>query len=101
VALYLEHLDEDGILAFHISNRHLDLEPVVARLAEAYDLAPVVIHGGSQDWEGSPATWVLLARDRALFDAPAIYQASSTLNGKSTVRLWTDDYSNLFQVIRE
>lgn len=101
VALYLEHLDDDGILAFHISNRHLDLEPVVARLAEAYQLSPVVIHGGSQDWEGSPASWVLLARDRVLFDAPAIYQASSALTGKSTVRLWTDDYSNLFQVIRE
>jgi hypothetical protein len=99
VALYLGHLNEDGILAFHTSNRHLDLEPVVGLLAEAYDLFPVVIHGGGQDWGGSSATWVLLSRDRTVFDAPNIAQASRALVIKPGIRMWTDDYSNLFQVL--
>lgn len=99
VAVYLAHLAEDGVLAFHISNRHINLEPVTALLAEHFGLTARVIHGGKEDWEGSNSTWVLLARNSSFFDIPVIRQAAQSPEHQPGIRLWTDDYSNLFQLL--
>jgi hypothetical protein len=49
----------------------------------------------------SPSTWVLLARDAAILDIPAIRErAAERPQGSPSVRLWTDDYSNLFQLLK-
>jgi hypothetical protein len=102
LALYLEHLAPDGILAAHISNRHLDLQPVLWQLAQEFDLAILRVDRSVRFGDdGFPSTWVLLARDPALLDNPAIRQHGDTLGGYSTtIRLWTDDYSNLFQILK-
>jgi hypothetical protein len=99
-ALYLEHMAPGGIIAFHISNRHIDLEPITAQLAETFGLDGVKIVGGSQDWEGSHATWVLLSPDPAVLSGFGFTSVRQELEGDPEVRLWTDDYSNLFQVLR-
>jgi hypothetical protein len=50
---------------------------------------------------GYSSDWILLARDPALLDMPAIQEHAVDLHGYSTdVRLWTDDYSNLFQILK-
>jgi hypothetical protein len=50
---------------------------------------------------GFASHWILLARDAALLEPPAIQEHSVDLTGYSTnVRLWTDDYSNLFQILK-
>jgi hypothetical protein len=63
--VYLPKLEEGGILAFHISNRHLDLEPVLANLAKSLGLVAVVQHDGKERAHPGKAasTWVLLVRD--------------------------------------
>ncbi|OGW59408.1 MAG: hypothetical protein A2V83_00965, partial [Nitrospirae bacterium RBG_16_64_22] len=97
--LYLRRLDEEsGVLALHVSNRYLDLVPVVWRLAEDLALEGVVVEGpkGDLEWE---STWVLLARSRKTLAASAITAAASP-KVPSPGPLWTDDYSNLFQVLR-
>lgn len=97
--VYLRRLDEEsGILALHVSNRYLDLEPVVLRLAEDLRLAAVVVEGpkGEMEWE---STWVLLARSRKTLAAPALTAAASP-KIREAGPLWTDQYSNLFQVLR-
>ncbi|MBI3392083.1 MAG: hypothetical protein HY039_02735, partial [Nitrospirae bacterium] len=97
--LYLRRLDEEsGVLALHVSNRYLDLVPVVWRLAQELGLAGVVVEGpkGALEWE---STWVLLARSRKTLAAPAI-TAAAFPKVPSAGPLWTDDYSNLFQVLR-
>ncbi len=100
VALYLEHLAENGILAFHISNRHLNLEPVVARLGDEFGLLEATIVGGSQDWLGTNSTWVLLSRSPVALGTPKIAAVKQAVERRPALRLWTDNYSNLFQVLR-
>lgn len=98
--LYFRHLKPDGILAVHISNRYLDLQPVVAgetvatghvaRLVDTED-------DDSQDVFG--ATWILVAAPSPGFDGEILNQ-SAEVESKRKVRLWTDDYSNLFQILK-
>ncbi len=100
-ALYLEHLAPDGILAVHISNRHLDLLPVVWQLAEHYDLARVVIGDDCSQERCFPSLWVLLAREPALLAVPEIASRARDMGDYTpSLRLWTDDYSNLIQILK-
>ena len=100
--IYQRHLKPDGVLAVHTSNRFVDLEPVVLGLAAHFGLGAVVINdenkGGSEEF--SESTWILLSRDRNFLDRGAIRSASAPPQSKSARRLWTDDYSNLFSILR-
>ncbi len=99
--LYLQHLASDGIIAAHISNRHLDLRPVFWQLAQYYDLQIVSVTYPGDDQGGYATEWLLLTREPSLLQIPAIQGHSESFDGYSTsLRLWTDDYSNLFQILR-
>jgi hypothetical protein len=100
-ALYLEHLAPDGIIAAHITNLHLDLQPVFWQLAQYYGLSMVRVDYPGDSNGGYASHWILLARDPALLEIPAIQERAVDLNGYSTnIKLWTDDYSNLFQILK-
>ncbi|HEX9838505.1 MAG TPA: hypothetical protein VGA72_04130 [Anaerolineales bacterium] len=100
-ALYLEHLAPDGIIAAHITNLHLDLQPVFWQLAQYYDLHMVRVNYPGDSSGGYASHWILLSRDLALLEIPAIQEHSVDLSGYSTnIKLWTDDYSNLFQILK-
>ena len=100
-ALYLEHLAPDGIIAAHITNLHLDLQPVFWQIANEYGLSMVRVNYAGDDNGGYASHWVLLARDSALLASPAIQEHAVDLGGYSTtLKLWTDDYSNLFQILK-
>jgi hypothetical protein len=100
-ALYLEHLTPDGIIAAHITNLHLDLQPVFWQLARYYDLSMVRINYPGDSNGGYASHWILLARDPALLNIPAIQEHTVDLSSYSTnVKLWTDNYSNLFQILK-
>jgi len=96
-AVYLAHLrSEDGVLAFHISNDAVDLRPVVAAAASHYKLRAVLIQGGNEDPGTSLSSWVLVGETATLSGiAP---QGSDLVVGKPV--LWTDDFSNVFQILR-
>jgi hypothetical protein len=100
VGLYLSHLKETGVLAFHITNRHVDLVPVLALVADQYELHGALIQSLEPGGLGSSSNWVLLAKNEKVLAAPAIAAASKPLEKKPGVRLWTDDFSNLFQVLK-
>ena len=98
--IYLRHLKPGGILAVHISNSHLDLKPVVWTLADYFSLSRVVIDNSGDGVITYPSVWVLLARDPALLDDPTIAEQAENMEGYSpNIRLWTDDYNNLFQIL--
>ena len=100
-AIYLKHLAPDGILAAHITNLHLDLQPVFWQLAQYYGLSMVRINYGGDSKGGYVSHWILLARDPNLLKIPAIKNHSVDLSGYSTnIKLWTDDYSNLYQILK-
>jgi len=98
--LYFRHLRPDGILAVHISNRHLDLQPVLEGEARASGRRARVVDTEDDDDAGVfAATWVLLTVPPNDFDNE-IRANSNPVSRTRRVRLWTDDYSNLFQILK-
>jgi hypothetical protein len=98
--LYFRHLKPDGILAVHISNRYLDLQPVVRGEARATGhVARLVDTDDDESQDVFGATWILVMNPSPGFDSD-ILGSSTEIQSKRTVRLWTDDYSNLFQILK-
>ncbi|HLX46360.1 MAG TPA: fused MFS/spermidine synthase [Bryobacteraceae bacterium] len=99
-ALYLRHLKPSGILAVHVSNQFLDLAPVVEQLAEAYGHPAVRIQSPRDEPRGmASATWVLVTRNREFLGRAEIANVAEQIPPRA-LRMWTDDYNNLLQVIR-
>ena len=100
-ALYLQHLQPEGILAVHITNGYLDLVPVVWTLADHFNLSRVLIEDPGDGLYTRPSTWMLLSRDSAVLNAPAITSRATPMAGYTpSIHLWTDEYSNLFQIMK-
>ncbi len=103
LGVYLRHLRPDGIVAFDVSNRFLDLIPVVARLAKEQGAHAVLVNDEEED-DGSlrsRSDWVLVSRDRAALARPAIVEAGAEpAADRPDWRTWTDDYSNLIQILK-
>jgi hypothetical protein len=100
LAIYSRHVKDDGIIAFHVTNRFLKLAPVVAELAR--EAGWVAIRVDDQPGEGSfnNTDWVLVTRQLSLLRDPAIAGATSPFERIPGLRTWTDDYSALFQVLK-
>ena len=100
--LYLSKLAEGGILAFHISNRSLDLKPILADLAESRKLICIGfddLKPGS--FEGKdPSQWVVMARAAPEISNLSINSQWERLEGRPGTRVWSDDFSNILRAIR-
>jgi hypothetical protein len=99
--LYLRKLSDDGVLAVHISNRHLELQPVLGNLAR--ELGLVGLHQADIDAEKrSPgllaSKWVVLARRSEDLGSLAKDERWKPIATDPKVGVWTDDYSNLLSV---
>ncbi len=98
-AVYLRHLAEGGVLAVHVTNRYLDLKPVVRGAADALSLhaehVPSVEKGIL--WSSD---WMLVARDRALLDDEVVSAATLPRLPHAGVVAWTDDWSDLLRVVK-
>jgi SAM-dependent methyltransferase len=101
VELYFRHLKPDGILAVHVSNRFLELEPVVEKIASTLKLAHLQVES-EEDEEGNcfASTWILLAKDPRLFEQDPIRGGGQPVAFRPGIRLWTDDYSSLFGILK-
>jgi len=101
IQLYFRHLKPEGVLALHISNRYLDLKPVCEGGASAVGRqAWVVEDEGDEASYLSSSTWVLVTSDLSLYKGTFFKDATiSQYTAKRGFRPWTDDYSNLFQIL--
>jgi len=98
--LYFRHLKPDGILAVNISNRFIDLEPVVDGEARALGKTDRLVESDDDATQDLfAATW-LLVTSRATGFAQLVMDASTAIKPGRAIRLWTDDYSNLFQILK-
>jgi hypothetical protein len=98
--LYLHHLRKGGIIAVHISNQHLNLAPVVQKLAEHFDMKSALVVNDIPAPGQYVSGWMLLSTDDQWIHSPAIQQRATPLPvNESGVRLWTDDDTNLFQIL--
>lgn len=101
--LYFDLLGPRGILALHISNRYLRLEPVVAALAEDGRYARMLQDGGTDDVPGAvEASWAILARRTEDFGdlASDSRWTETPLDVEPAVSAWTDDFHNLLSVFK-
>ena len=99
--LYFHHLRSDGVLAVHISNKYLYLEPVVAAAAQTLGKEAVIINNPDDHTkEIFVARWVLLGSHDALAALPAIEKAGSRLAPQGDGKLWTDSYSSVFPLLK-
>jgi len=98
---YLKHLKKEGVLAVHISNRYLDFSPVIRTLASHFRLGAVLIESESDpEAEIDEATWMLLTRNTAFLGLADIQHAAAEPPTTVHPILWTDDHSNLFQILK-
>jgi len=101
--LYFDMLAPRGILALHISNRYLRLEPVVANLAEEGRYAAMVQHGDTGDIRGGvEASWAILGRRPEDFGALASDPrwTESSLDPQPAVGIWSDDFHNVLSIFK-
>ncbi len=100
LGVYLRHMKGDGIVAFHVSNRFLNLVPVVARLAAEHQAHAVLVDEESSD-DKTTSTWLLVSRDAQALERPEITAAGAAApETRDDWRPWTDDYSNLVQILK-
>lgn len=102
IALYLGHLRAGGLLAVHVSNRYLDLAPMVALAArEADRQARLVENEDDDDRSVLSADWVLVGGvDSPLGREPLCCQASEEIPAIPGLAPWTDDFSNLYRILK-
>jgi SAM-dependent methyltransferase len=107
LAVYRRHMAPDGIIAVHISNRYLDLAPVVTCAARAQGMevrrVEVLIADEEHPDQGySESDWLLLADDPQVFEREAfrIRPGAKELPAYENFRPWTDSYSNILGILR-
>ena len=104
LGIYLRHVKSDGIVAFHVSNRFLDLIPVVARIAKEQGAHAVLVNDDPDDEDDSlrsRSDWVLVSRDPAALERePIVEGGGQAAEDRPRWRTWTDDYSNLIQILK-
>jgi hypothetical protein len=107
-AIYQRHLKPDGVILVNISNRYLNLRPVVENAAKAFNFQ--VHHIDSEDgddedeeaaWWLYASSWMILSKNQEFMSRDALrYAASPPANDRKDVPLWTDDYSSMFRVLQ-
>ena len=102
--LYEKHMNPRGVIAIHISNRYLDLEPVVRRLAKEthYPMVVTECYSGEdygEDWIYA-CTWILLTRNEGIIKKLEEHGHNrSDLSQQEDLPLWTDDYASIFRIM--
>jgi hypothetical protein len=100
VAMYVRKLTPSGILAFHISNRYLDLEPVLVGIAREIGLVSYIQEDGPDDEEKlqgkTQSKWMVFARKKAdLKGLMGRINPWDETQVESVPKTWTDDFSNV------
>jgi hypothetical protein len=100
--IYWKHLTPNGVLAIHISNRYLDLQPVVEKLAEHFKLNVVTISDDNEpDWWIYATTWMIVTRNKEFLESERIKDVAELPDpDRKSSPLWTDDYASLYSIMK-
>ena len=102
MALYVDRLTDDGVLVFHISNRHLRLRSLVAGLAHDRRLAArgQFYRSGSKNMIRTSSEWVAMARTEGDLGSLASDPRWTMIEPDPGTRIWSDDFSDVFSVLK-
>jgi hypothetical protein len=99
--LYRRHLQPNGIIAFHVSNRFLDLPPVVQQLADHAGLKTAFISNEDDaQLDVDSSDWVLVTANETFLSEPSVASARQAITIPPALHRWTDDYNSLLPVLR-
>ena len=98
--VYLRHLNSDGVIAVHISNKHVNLEPVVRRLGTELDLQCAIVTSPDRLPQCMQANWILMTKADAFLASDQIRDRAQRLETTNEFPLWTDQYNNIVQLLR-
>ena len=98
MSLYLDKLSTDGMLAFHISNRYLNLEPLLSGLSHRAGLVAFIRRDTQRSVDGRyPSVWVVMARNDSALGPIADDDRWHRVQGDM---VWTDDFSNILSLLK-
>ncbi|MBI1353126.1 MAG: hypothetical protein GC160_02185 [Acidobacteria bacterium] len=98
--IYAQRMTEKGLLVFHITNRFLDLEPVLEGMAEHLGMTAIRTDASPNPSIGASASrWMILTRNESFLAEPPVQRAGHRLAGLSPLR-WTDNFAGLWQALR-
>ena len=106
MGIYLKHLKPGGALIFQATNRYVDIAPVVASLAAEAGLTAVMVTDDLDSDSDSSDTWfyntdqIIVTANKALLAAPRIRDGGRVITPPANFPIWTDDYNNLFRVLK-
>jgi len=100
-AIYERVIKSNGVIAFHLSNRFLDLPPVVDQIArDAGFEAVIVVDRPTSGGLLAQSDWVLVTRNVSFLRRPEIESASTAIRHRNGLRGWTDQYASLLQILK-
>jgi hypothetical protein len=103
MGIHMRHLKSEGVIAIHISNNHVDLEPVVRALAERHQMTALRIASPPLDPRSGKlgSLWMLLSASPAFLKRPAVAALTSTPAAYFDRKplLWTDDHSSILSLL--
>jgi hypothetical protein len=100
---YMRHVRSGGVVVFNVTNRYLDLAPVIRRLAESLGLHARIVSHSPTDEEYvlySSTDYVLVTSDPGLFEHPKLAGVAEEIKIPRKVSVWTDDFNNLLEAVR-
>ncbi|MES2563247.1 MAG: fused MFS/spermidine synthase [Pseudomonadota bacterium] len=100
ISTYLKHLKPDGVIAFHVTNRFLKLAPVVKKIADEHKLQTALVVDEAEESDLSKTDWVVVTRNANLLARKEIKAAASEIDTIPGLAVWTDDYNNLFRILK-
>jgi hypothetical protein len=99
---YFRHLKPGGILALNTTNRYLDLNPVMAHAAAAF--GKIALHyafiSSPDEFLCFDCDWTLIMDRSSLAAHPGLERGAEELKPLPNFRTWTDDFSNLYSILR-
>ena len=90
--------DDNSIIAVHLSSRHINLLPVIEGI-RARENAHVLVHFSQGSYPFLESLWVFLAKHPEALHVQGLLPNPPPAMPEAAARLWTDDYSNIFQLI--
>jgi spermidine synthase len=106
MALYVRHIKPEGVIVFQATNRFVDIAPVVERLASEFGLSAMLVSDNpytddnARDYWNSRTDQIIVTRNKALLATEPIRSAAEPLATRADLRVWTDDFYNLLQVLK-
>jgi hypothetical protein len=98
--LYMAHLKEGGILAVNVSNKLFDLPQAIFPIADDLGLNAALIAGKGDGIQSYDSVWMLMTTDPVFLNLPFVASRAQERPDYADTRIWTDDFSNLFQILK-